>query len=149
MGKSANQDLINAIADGQPNSASEARAVWNALNNELYPPVYRTTNFTPVKTANLTSNFQYSFNFSKSGNKVTISGVFRNSALKPANTPLLSFTDTDFFGKNGGDITAQTFRAGDSDFRITDGTISCVNVLPNTGLGVDLRFNITYFTNDN
>lgn len=150
MGKSANQALINAIADGEPNSAAEARAAWNALNNELYPTVYRTTFVSPNKTSILASNFQYSFNFSKSGNRVTMNGFIKNFTSKPPNTPLFAFTDPDFFAlNNGADIVSQVFMAADNELRITDGTVSCVNTLPNTGLVTNIRFSVTYFTNDN
>lgn len=142
------QAIINAIADGEPNTALEARNAYNALLNELYPPIYRTSYFTPVKTEALTAGFNYSFNFSKSGNRVTMSGIITSIAGKPANTNLFAFTDEDFFGKNDGvTIVNQTFNIDGADFMLTDGVFKCVDALVSTKTE-GYRFNITYFTND-
>lgn len=149
MSKATNQALIDAIANGQPNTAEEARLAWTALNNELYPEVIKTSLSSPIGTAVLADFFTYSFLYSKQGNRVTLSGWFRNNLnSKPQNTALLSFTDSSYNAKNNGVITEQEFMAGDYKLKIVDGTIYNVTPLPLMNLSVQIQFNVTYFTND-
>ena len=145
MSKASNQALINAIGDGQPNTAEEARLAWTALNNELYPTVYKTAYNANVGTEQLEVRCRYEFLYSKSGNKVTMYGrLFSTIGTVTANSDCFAFTDALFAHlNNGSSITFGEVLMGDVPFMITDGVFKNLESFSGTKY-----FGITYFTND-
>jgi len=142
-----NQALINAIADGDNNTALEARTAWNGLLNELYPSVYRTAWNAEFKTVQLDVRFRYDFIFSKSGNKVTMFGSFYSSVgTISANSECFSFTDSEYANLNNGiNILNATVELGGVPFLITNGVFECLESFTGT---TPKYFQLTYFTND-
>ena len=139
------QAVINAIADGQPNTASEARDAWNILLNELYPTVYYSSWAAPNKTQSVVIGLMYFISFYKKGNTVFLNGRLQKHTDTPANTDLFIFTDTEFYNlNNGGTILDFTIEQNGYVFKMTDGVFKAVTPIP---AGNTVRFNFSYPTN--
>lgn len=139
------QAVINAIADGQPNTASEARDAWNILLNELYPTVYFSWWAVPIKTQSVVTGLKYFISFYKKGNTVFVNGHLERSIYTPANTDLFVFTDTEFYNlNNGSTILDFTIEQNGYVFTMTDGVFKAVTPIP---AGTTVRFNFSYPTN--
>lgn len=145
MSKATNQALIDAIGNGQPNTAEEARLAWTALNNELYPSVYTTSWDSNIKTAQLETRCRYSFIFSKQGNRVTMYGrLFTTLGSVVANTDCFAFTDPSFNHlNNSSTIVKGIVLMGDIPFEITNGIFKNLESFSGTKY-----FCVTYSTND-
>ena len=75
MATKAQIDAIFAnVATGQPNTAVEALANWNALKNELYPTHVTDTQLTTNIITKYYSNVEYSLTFVKRGSQVNVYG---------------------------------------------------------------------------
>lgn len=139
------QAAIDAIEDGQPNTAETARNAWNILANELYPTVHFSSWFLPNKTQSLLILFRYNVIFYKKGNTVYMSGKFESRVNVLANTDVFRFTDSEFYNlNNGGTILNFTIEQNGYVFTITDGVFKAITPIP---LGVDIRLNFTFPTN--
>ena len=66
------------VATGQPNTAVEALANWNALKNELYPTKASDTHSTTNVLTKVYADIEYIVNFKKVGNTVFIWGYVEN-----------------------------------------------------------------------
>ena len=143
--KSTNQALINAIADGEPNSAMEARTAWNGLLNELYPTVYYSAWNAPIKTVSLFTGFRYFVTFSKSGSNVFMNGTFITAGTIPINNDVFSFSDVEFGNlNNGSDILNMVVMLGGYRFRMTNGVFRNLDAIP---ASTTIYLNFTYPTN--
>ena len=133
--KASAQTVINAIADGQENTAEEVRALGNVLLNELYPTPITDTNVTEAITNRLSSQVTYSLNFAKSGNQTTVIGTITVTLGAIGN--LIEFTNPEYYPNN--DIV-QRFQINDKLFLINDGKITAVDFLPNGTYYVSLTY---------
>jgi len=144
--KATIQAIIDEIADGEPNTALEARTAYNAILNELFPTVYYSAWNANVKTASLLTGFRYFLTFQKTGNRVFLNGFFTTSLGAPIDTDVFAFTDDEFNNLNNGtDITDFTFETSSGyRFTMTDGVFQTKSVIP---LNTPIYFNFSYPTN--
>lgn len=139
------QSAIDAIEDGQPNTAETARNAWNILANELYPTVYFSSLVAPIKTQSVATGLKYFISFYKKGNTVFVNGHLERRIYTPANTDLFIFTDTEFYNlNNGSTILDFTIEQNGYVFTMTDGVFKAVTPIP---IGEKVRFNFSYPTN--
>ena len=144
--KATIQAIIDEIADGEPNTALEARTAYNAILNELFPTVYYSAWNANVKTESLLAGFRYFLTFQKTGNMVFLNGFFTASGGAPIDTDVFAFTDDEFNNLNNGtDIIDFTFETSAGyRFKITNGVFQTKSVIPaNTAI----YFNFSYPTN--
>lgn len=142
--KATIQALINNIADGQPNTALEARTAYNALLNELYPNLFSTKWDAPVKTVQLNSRFRYDFSLYKMGNTVFLNGRFYTNIVAgiSANNDCFGITDTEF--KNYSLFLTTIIGMAGIRFQVNDGVFKNLDPIE---FGNNYYFNISYPTN--
>lgn len=115
MTSSQIQTLIDGVSNGGLNTAAEARAIWEALKNEIYGEQKVDTNATTEVLTLVESNALYTLTFTRYGNKVHVFGVLRkNSGSVAANSTIANFTNADFAPKTGQKFRIVGFFDGDN-----------------------------------
>lgn len=142
--KSTLQANINAIGNGQPNTAAEARTAWNGLLDETFSaPVQEVSDGTHANTTPV-AGIAYDFTFKKSGNETLIHGwIKNNNAGLINNTTLFNFSTSAYECRA---YFPHTFQASNGVFI----TISGDEAFLNTQLGGQqtVYINTTYINND-
>jgi hypothetical protein len=142
MTKAQIQTLINTnLADASSITASEHRAVENALVEQLYS----NSTLQVITSDAISCNLYYK----RSGNTCTVTGFIRNgNPYMIANTTLITIPNANFFAKNLQET--QDIITNDTTYSIGLISISenVIYLLGNLGGGARVRINATYQTND-
>lgn len=135
------QAKIDAIADGEENTAEEIREFANGLLNEIYKQPFYETEVSEIFTARIPNSVNYALNFKKTGNSVLVFGTI--TIIAPFNTlpnqDLIAFLDTEL---NPSDSFIQKTMQNGKIFRFNNGKITAVSGLE-TGT---YYINFTYVT---
>ena len=153
--KATLQALISTnLADGSLITASEHRAVEDALLNELYPSfvneTHLTTNTVTSRNTSITTN-EYNISICKQGRLVTINGkVLNNSADSRLTQWFFEITNSEYFpATNQFNQRVLTFSQTEDLLISSFGYIDFSSkrfFIHNIGENTEMYFQITYFT---
>jgi hypothetical protein len=142
MTKAQIQTLINTnLADASSITASEHRAVENALVEQLYS----NSTLQEITSGAITCKLYYK----RTGNTCTVTGFIRNgNPYMISNTTLITIPNANFFAKS----LQETQDLITNDITYSIGLVSIshnvIYLLGNLGGGSRVRINATYQTND-
>jgi hypothetical protein len=135
------QAKIDAIADGQENTALEVRTFANGLLDEIFTQAVNDSNVLNLITSRIYNGIDYKFTFKKVGNSVTVNGVIQcNVATTISVQELVVFTDLDYSSNSN---FVQNFSRNNVLFRLTNNAILSASIMP---IG-DYYIDFTYVTN--
>jgi len=121
MISSALQTLIDAIEDDGLNTAEEARAIWQAIKEQMYGEngnQLHDNQTTTLVVTKVLANALYSLTFTKCGIFVHVFGKYQNNAANTTSSSVIAnFTTAEFapasqqriFGHNDGNNTVIPF----------------------------------------
>lgn len=119
--KATAQAIIDAIADGEENTAEEVRALGNVLLNELYSDPISDSDEIELITSKIFSSMGYNLTFKKTGNICVVIGKFK--PLSPIGTlqDIIAITDPEFAPN---DNFLQEYKIDGVFFRVNYGKIT-------------------------
>ena len=134
------QAKIDAIADGEENTAEEVREFANGLLDEMWNDTIYDTQSLSIITSGINAFITYGINFTKQGNIVNVQGaiVVSPSGIIFAGTDLIAFTEAEYLPKG---TIIQNFKKDGAIFRFNDGKIRAITALTSgTTYYIDLAY---------
>jgi len=139
------QATIDAIADGELNTALEARTAWQIIADELYTaPIKEQSSGVKTITNNTNANISYEIVFRKVGNVVFVNGNIKNtSGSAISNQTAFNITNSVYYARTGFDAMI----TGDTATRLS-ASGNVFYILNSIAAGAFFYFNASYITND-